>query len=89
MQTIYHITDDAPHTAALQGYSVSYTHNEFVLTFTKNDPTLVEINVITLNLGHMSDQSGNCTGQHQKCLDVRLLFHALHCYRLRIATKLC
>ena len=29
-------------------------------------------------LGHMSDQSGNCTGQHQKWSDIRLLFHALY-----------
>ena len=36
---------------------------KFVLTFTKNNLTLVEINAIT----YMSDQSGNCTGQHQKC----------------------
>ena len=36
-------------------------HNiKFVLAFTKNDLMLVEI-----CLGNMSDQSGDCTGQHQ------------------------
>ena len=28
-------------------------------------------------LGHLSDQTGICTGQNQKYLDVQLLFHAL------------
>ena len=47
-----------------------------VNVFWKNDPTLAEIYAITLNFG--SDmQSVNCTGQHWKLSDVRLLFHAL------------
>ena len=38
----------------------------FVLTFTK---TLVETYGNGIWLGHMSDLSGNCTGQHQKWLE--------------------
>ena len=56
---------------------------KFVLTFTKNDLTLVEINAITLNFG-----SDTCqikvgivqvnTKSAEKMSDVRLLFHALY-----------
>ena len=38
-----------------------------------NNMALAEIYSITLWLGHLSDQTGICTGQHQKYLDdVRL-----------------
>ena len=39
--------------------------DKIFLTFTKNDLTLIDIYAITF--GRMSDQSANCTGQHQKC----------------------
>ena len=58
---------------------------KFALTFSRNDQTLIEICMyrsIICRLGHLSDQTGICTGHHQKCSvsDVRLLFHdhALH-----------
>ena len=57
-------------------------HNiKFVLTFTKNDLTLVETYTTALKFGLDTCQikMGNCTGQHQKWSEnVRLLFHALH-----------
>ena len=61
------------------------SQDEFVLTFTKNDLTLVEINGIALNFG-----SDTCqikvrivqlnTKSARKMSDVQLLFHALHAH---------
>ena len=61
---------------------------KFVLTFTKSDLTLVEINAITsIWLGHMSDQSGNCTGQHQKCSENVRCPTVISCSVLRTSEK--
>ena len=62
-----------------------YHKMKFVLTFTKNDLTLVEINAITLNFGLDTCQikvgivQVN-TKSAWKMSDVRLLFHALYPY---------
>ena len=39
----------------------------FVLTFTKNDQTLIELCTLVIQFG--SDTCRDCTGQHQKCLE--------------------
>ena len=61
----------AEHDVRTEKCSDTCQHNiKFVLTFAKKDLTLAETYArsIALNfwLGHMSDQSGNCTGKHQK-----------------------
>ena len=53
-----------------------------VLTFPKISINLC-YNIRSL-LRHMSDQSRNCTGQHQKCLDVHMF-----CYNMYVCTYVC
>ena len=43
--------------------------------FTKSDPD-ISSNKTKFWLGCMLDQSENCMGQHQKCLDVRLISYS-------------
>ena len=51
---------------------------KFVLTFAKNDQTLIIVEIFTV-ASYFGSQTfvSICTGQLQKCSDIRLLFHAL------------